>query len=130
VTSRQRRVVSKVDTLSVLRFSALLYLSIYLVVMVAAIVLWVVASVVGVVDNVESFIKGLLALDSFHFEPLLILRGMTVGGILLVLLGSGANVLVATLYNLITDVVGGIEVTVVEPAPKSPSHRRRVRSPR
>ena len=130
MTSRQRRVVSKVDTLSVLRFSALLYLSIYLVVMVAAVVLWVVASVVGVVDNVESFIKGLLALDSFHFDPLLILRGMTVGGILLVLLGSGANVLVATLYNLISDVVGGIEVTVVEPSAKSPSHRRRVRSPR
>lgn len=129
----QRRVVSKVDSLSVLRFSVLLYVSLYMVVVVAALVLWAVASVVGVVDNIESFIKGLFALQSFHFDAVAMFRGITVGGLLLVLIGSGANVLISVLYNLISDVVGGIEITVVdsEPAParEDPQHRR-VRSTR
>jgi uncharacterized membrane protein len=127
---RTRRVVSKVDSLSVLRFSVLLYLSLYLVVVVAALVLWVVASVVGVVDNIESFIKGLFALESFHFDALAMFRGLTVGGLLMVLIGSGANVLVAVLYNLISDVVGGVEVTVSERDAGEPPEPRRVRSSR
>ena len=129
----QRRVVSKVDSLSVLRFSVLLYLSLYLVVVVAMLVLWAVATVVGVVDNIESFIKGLFALQSFHFDAVAMFRGITVGGLLLVLIGSGANVLISVLYNLISDVVGGIEITVVEsdasPAKQDQQHRR-VRSSR
>jgi hypothetical protein len=127
---RVRRVVSKVDSLSVLRFSVLLYLSFYLVVVVAAIVLWVVATVVGAVDNIESFIKGLFALESFHFDGLAMLRGMTVGGLLLVMIGTGVNVLVSVLYNLISDVVGGVEVTVTELEPEPGRRQRRVRSTR
>ncbi len=127
---RSRRVVSKVDSLSVLRFSVLLYLSFYLVVVVAAAVLWVVASVVGLIDNIESFIKGLFALESFHFDALAMFRGITVGGLLLVLIGSGANVLVSVLYNLISDVVGGVEVTVIDQEPGSAPEPRRVRSSR
>lgn len=131
---RVRRVVAKVDSLSVLRFSALLYLSLYLVVVVAALVLWAVASIVGAIDNIESFIKELFALESFSFDAFALLRGITVGGLLLVLLGSGLNVLVSVLYNLITDVVGGVEVTIVEedgkPEPGRRSRHRRVRSTR
>ena len=36
---------------------------------------------------------------------------------MLVLLGTGANVLMAVLYNLTSDVVGGIEVSVLEEQP-------------
>ena len=127
---RVRRVVSKVDSLSVLRFSVLLYLSLYLVVVVAALVLWAVATVVGAIDNVESFIKGLFALESFSFDALALLRGITVGGLLLVLIGSGLNVLVSVLYNLISDVVGGVEVVVTEDDTEQPPRPRRVRSSR
>jgi hypothetical protein len=127
---RERRVVTKVDSLSVLRFSLLLYMSLYLVVVVAAVVLWTVATVVGAVDNIESFIKGLFALESFHFDPLAMFRGITIGGLLLVMLGTGGNVLVSVLYNLISDVVGGVEVTVAEDEPRPTSRHRRVRSSR
>ncbi len=125
-----RRVVSKVDSLSVLRFSVLLYLSFYLVVVVAAVVLWAVATVAGAVDNIEDVIKELFALESFRFDALAMLRGMTVGGLLLVMLGTGVNVLVAVLYNLISDVVGGVEVIVSEEQRDSAPRHRRVRSPR
>jgi uncharacterized membrane protein len=93
-------------------------------------VLWAVATVVGAVDNIERFIKGLFALESFRFDAWAMLRGMTVGGLLLVMVGTGVNVLVAVLYNLISDVVGGVQVVVsdedLEPTPR----HRRVRSPR
>ncbi len=114
---RVRRVVSKVDSLSVLRFSLLLYLSFYLVVMVAALVLWAVASVLGVVGNIESFIKGLFALQSFHFSVTQVLRGSVLGGLVLVVLGTCVNVVAAVLYNLIADVVGGVEISVLEEEP-------------
>ena len=125
---RSRRVVSKVDSLSVLRFSVLLYLSFYLVVVVAAVVLWVVATVAGAVDNIENFIEGLFALESFSFDAIAMFRGITVGGLLLVMIGTGVNVLVSVLYNLISDVVGGVEVVVSEEEPKSAPRHRRVRS--
>jgi hypothetical protein len=47
-----------------------------------------------------------------------------VGGLVLVVMGTGANVLLAVLYNLISDVVGGI-IVVFEERPT----RRRSRSP-
>jgi hypothetical protein len=47
------------------------------------------------------------------------LRASIVGGLVLVVMGTGANVLFAVLYNLISDVVGGIEVTVLEDDPGS-----------
>ncbi|HZN13650.1 MAG TPA: DUF3566 domain-containing protein [Acidimicrobiales bacterium] len=125
-----RRVVSKVDSLSVLKFSVLLYLSFYLVIVVAAVVLWTLATVVGVVDNIERFIAGLFALESFRFDALAIFRGLTVGGLVVVMIGTGANVLLAVLYNLISDVVGGVEVEIDDRKPEMAPRHRRVRSRR
>jgi hypothetical protein len=127
---RVRRVVSKVDSLTVLKFSLLLYLSFYLVVVVAAVVLWTLASVVGVVDNIERYIAGLFALESFRFDALAIFRGLTVGGLIIVMIGSGANVLVSVLYNLISEVVGGVEIEVDEVIPEMAARHRRVKSRR
>jgi hypothetical protein len=111
---RVRRVIRRVDTWTVLRFSVLFYISMLVVVMVAGILLWVAASAAGVVDNIEKFVKDLFVLDSFHFRAGLIFRSTLVGGLVLVLLGTGANVLMAVIYNLTSDVVGGIEVSVLE----------------
>jgi hypothetical protein len=111
---RVRRVVRRVDTWTVLRFSVLFYLSMLVVILVAGILLWVAASAAGVVDNFEKFIKDLFVLDSFHLRPGLIFRATLVGGLVLVLLGTGANVLMTVIYNLTSDVVGGIEVSVLE----------------
>lgn len=106
--------IRRVDTWTVLRFSVLFYLSMLVVVLVAGILLWVAASAAGVIDNVEKFVEDLFVLDSFHIRAGLIFRATLVGGLVLVLLGTGANVLMAVIYNLTSDVVGGIEVTVLE----------------
>jgi len=114
---RLRRVIRRVDPWTVLRFSLLFYGCMLVVGMVAGLLLWAAASVTGVIDNVERFIRELFALESFAFNGTLLLESTLIGGLVLVLLGSGANVLMAVLYNLTADVVGGIEVTVLEEEP-------------
>ena len=111
---RVRRVVRRIDPWSVLKLSLLFYLCLFLVVLVAGIVLWMAASALGIVDNVETFIGDLLALDDFHFVTGQILRAASLGGLVLVVLGAGANVLMSVLYNLISDLVGGVRITVIE----------------
>src|SRR5206468_11068132 len=110
---RARRVIRRFDLWSVLRFSLLFYLCMFLILLVAGIVLWLVATVTGVRHNIENFISDLIA-SRFHFLGLQLLRGAAIGGLLLVIIGSAFNVLMAVLYNLIMDVVRGIEVSVLE----------------
>lgn len=114
---RLRRVIRRVDPWTVLRFSMLFYGCMLVVGMVAGLLLWAAASTTGVIDNVERFIRELFALESFAFNGVLLLESTLIGGLVLVLLGTGANVLMAVLYNLTADVVGGIEVTVLEEEP-------------
>jgi hypothetical protein len=114
-----RRVLRRIEPWTVLRFSMLFYASLLVVFLVAGVLLWIVASLTGVVDNVETFIKDLFALDSFRFVGFKLLLGTVLGGAVLVVLGTGLNMLMAVLYNLISDVVGGVEVTVLEEDPGS-----------
>ncbi|MBV8982578.1 MAG: DUF3566 domain-containing protein [Acidimicrobiia bacterium] len=110
---RTRRVIRRFDLWSVLRFSLIFYLCMFLILLVAGIVLWLVATVTGVRGNIENFVSDLIA-SKFHFLGLQLLRGAAIGGLLLVIIGSAFNVLMAVLYNLISDVVGGIEINVLE----------------
>jgi hypothetical protein len=110
---RARQVIRRFDLWSVLRFSLVFYLCMFLILLVAGIVLWLVATVTGVRGNIENFISDLIA-SKFHFLGLQLLRGAAIGGLLLVIMGSAFNLLMAVLYNLISDVVGGIEISVLE----------------
>jgi hypothetical protein len=114
---RVRRVVRKVDAWTVLKVSVLFYASLLVVWLVAGVVLWLAASVTGVMDNIDKFIAKLFALQSFHFSVVQVLRGSVLGGIVLVVLGACINVVAAVLYNLIADVVGGVEISVLEEEP-------------
>jgi hypothetical protein len=117
---RTRQVIRRFDLWSVLRFSLIFYLCMFLILLVAGIVLWVVATITGVRGNIENFISDLIA-SKFHFLGLQLLRGAAIGGLLLVIIGSGINMVMAVLYNLISDVVGGIEISVLEAdRPQSP----------
>lgn len=115
---RSRLIIRRVDPWTILKFSVLLYLSMYFVVLVAGIVLWTVATATGVRGNIESFLGELIASDAFKFEASQILRSSVIGGALLVVIGCAANVLMAVLFNLISDVVGGIGISVEERPPR------------
>ena len=84
-----------------------------LVLLIAGILLWAAGSVVGAIDSVEKFMRA-IGFEDFRFVGSQLLRGFTAAGLVFVLLGTGLSVLVAVIYNLISDVVGGIELTVLE----------------
>ena len=100
-----------------MRVSLLLYGCVLVVAMVTGGLLWAAGNTTGAIDNVERFIQELFGLESFTFNGAQLLQSSLIVGLVLVLLGTGANVLMAVLYNLTSDVVGGIEVTVLEEEP-------------
>ena len=121
---RSRLIIRRVDPWTILKFSALLFASAYFVILVAGIVLWSIATASGVRGNIESFIGELIASDDFRFKADQLLRSSVIGGAILVVVGSLGNVLMAVLFNLISDVVGGIGISVEE-RPRRRNRRRR-----
>lgn len=69
----------------------------------------------------------------FQFEDGKIFQAFALGGVVLVLAGSAANVVLSLLFNLMSDLTGGVRVTVLEEDPPgrpksaagSPKSRRR-----
>lgn len=112
-TRVSRVVLRRVDPWSVLKVSVLFFLSVCIVLLTAGVLLWVGARTVGVIENVESFLDQ-IGFTDFQFVPGQMLRGAALGGVVLVGTGTFASVLMAVLYNLINDVVGGIRVTLAE----------------
>jgi hypothetical protein len=117
---RVRLVVRRVEPWTVLKFSVLLFATLYLVFLVAGLVLWAAATATGLRENIEKFIGELIASNDFQILGPTMLRASVLGGLILVIMGTGANVLMAVLYNLISDVVGGIIVVFEE----RPTRRR------
>jgi hypothetical protein len=111
---RVQRIIRHVDPWSVLKFSLLLYFSLFLIVLSAGVLLWLAASATDVVTGVEDFIEELFGFETFAFEPGQILTASVLGGLVLVVAGTAANVVFAVLFNLISDVVGGLRLTVIE----------------
>jgi len=109
-----RRVVRHVDPWSVLLLSLGFYLCLFIVLMVAGVLLWMIASATGTIEQLEGVIKESFAEKSFSFDGVKLFRASFLGGLILVIAGSGLNVLLCTLFNLISDLVGGIRVTVIE----------------
>ncbi|HET7721784.1 MAG TPA: DUF3566 domain-containing protein [Acidimicrobiales bacterium] len=118
---RVRLVVRRVEPWTVLKFSVLLFATLYLVFLVAGLVLWTAATATGLRENIEKFIGDLIASDDFKILGPTMMRASILGGLVLVVMGTGASVLFTVLYNLISDVIGGITVVFEE----RPSRRNR-----
>jgi hypothetical protein len=117
---RVRRVLRRVDSWSLFRFAALLYSCALLVFMAAAIGLWIVASSAGAIPSIENFITQLFALKKFHFKAVQLFVAVFGIGLVWVFAATLFTVITGVLYNLISDVVGGIEITVLEEKPIEP----------
>ena len=115
---RGRRTVRKFDVWTVTRASLLLYLALLIVFLVAGVMLWLIAGLTGTLDAVEEAIATTVAFDSFSFVGFQLFVGTALIGLIMALVGTGVNTLIAVLYNLISDVVGGIEISVEEHEPK------------
>ncbi len=108
------RTVVKIDTRTVFVVSLLFYLSGVVVLLVAGVVLWIVASLVGGIDSINHFVEQLFGYKSFSIIGLRVLLVTILAGVVLSLLGTLLNVIIAAVFNLVSDVVGGVRVAVVE----------------
>ena len=121
---RVRRLVRHVEPWSVLKVSLVLYFCAWAIMLFVGVTLWNLAVNSGLVADVENFAVELFALESFKINADQIFRFAAVGGLVLVLAGSGLTVLGAVLFNLISDVTGGVRLTVVEEETARPRPRR------
>ena len=110
---RVTRVVRHVDPWSVFKIAAIAFLVLYAIVMTAGVLLWNVAYATGTIDNIERFFES-FGWSSFEFNGGEIYHSAWIGGLFLVIGLTGLAVLAATLFNLITDLVGGMRFTVLE----------------
>ena len=110
---RVTRVVRHVDPWSVFKIAFVANILLYLMLLIAGVLLWNVAYATGTVDNVERFFES-FGWSRFEFNGGEIYRSAWVGGIFVVIGLTGLAVLLAAIFNLITDLVGGMRFTVLE----------------
>ena len=110
---RVTRVVRHVDTWSVFKVALVFNVFFYAVAMIAGVLLWQVAYATGTIDNVEKFFEG-FGWETFNFNGGQIFHNAWIAGVFVAVGMTGLAVLLATLFNLITDLVGGIRLSVLE----------------
>jgi hypothetical protein len=110
---RVTRVVRHVDTWSVFKVALVFNVFFYAVALVAGVLLWQVAYATGTIDNVEKFFEG-FGWETFNFNGGQIFHNAWIAGLFIAVGLTGLAVLLATLFNLITDLVGGIRLSVLE----------------
>lgn len=110
---RVTRIVRHVDTWSVFKVALIFNVFLYAVLLTSGVLLWQVAESTGTIDNIEKFFES-FGWETFEFDGSEIFRNAWVGGLFAVVGLTGLAVLFATLFNLITDLVGGVRFSVLE----------------
>jgi hypothetical protein len=122
---RRTVVLRRIDLWSALKVSLGLYFSIFLVTLGGLVLLWFGGRSTGVINNLESLVEqfGFAENGTFHFKGAEILKMTAVIGPILVVVGSLATVAGVALFNVLSRLFGGVELTVADgeelpPAPK------------
>lgn len=133
---RVRRIIRKIDAWTVFKVSAVLWAVVALATVLGLVMFWSVLTAAEIPDRLTEFLIEITLLtegsDPFADNDAF-LRLAIFGSIAWAVLGCGLTTLGAVMYNLISDVVGGVEIVVLEetlapaasaaPAP-APSARR------
>ncbi|MEY2711718.1 MAG: hypothetical protein RI939_18 [Actinomycetota bacterium] len=110
---RVTRVLRDIDVWSVFKVGLVVHAALYVVFLVTGVLLWNVASATGTIDNIEQFLTS-FGWESFTFKGGQLFTSSAMLGVFLVVLGTGLWVLAAVIFNLVTELVGGVRVTVLE----------------
>ncbi len=121
------RLVRHIELYSLLKVSLLFYTCMLVVGVVAGVLLWSLLQKSGAVSSVEGFVGEIFLLENFHLEGRQIFRIGVLGGMVGVLVLTLVTLIGGLLFNLISDLTGGIRVSVVEleSARPVPSRQRR-----
>ena len=108
------RVLRRIDPWSVFKISLIMYSLLYLVIVIAGVLLWRLAFTTGTIENIQGFIREAVGLKKFELNGTKLFRSSWILGIILTIGGTGLHVTLAIMFNLITDLVGGVRLTVLE----------------
>lgn len=147
-----------IDPWSVFKVSALFYLCLGLIILVAGTLLYNAGRRVGTIDQAESFVtrmgaygecvsktevergvefeedddkcdEGEVLVGGFTLDDGILFRAAAIGGAVLVVAGSIGNVLLIVLLNLLNELTGGVRHTVVKEPVARPQGSGSARSP-
>lgn len=107
-----QRTLRRVDVRTVGAFSLVFNLTMLITVLVTGIVLWVAASVLGAIGSLDHLINQAFGYQSFHLVGSELLLSTFLIGLVLVGIGTVVTVVMAVVYNLVSDVVGGLRFRV------------------
>jgi Transmembrane domain of unknown function (DUF3566) len=124
---RVRVQIRRVSPWSVLKLSLILYACLLVVILVGMTILYAILSSLGVIDTFEELLTSVWGpgegdvatgpndpVTLFEINPGYLFRIMFLIGSISTALWAAFTMFLALLYNLIADLVGGIEVTLVE----------------
>ncbi|MFV1991982.1 MAG: DUF3566 domain-containing protein [Acidimicrobiales bacterium] len=114
---RVRRTIRHVDPWSVFKIALPLCAAIYFALVVAFTVLLRAVERAGLIEKIEDFATSTLQFETFEIQMDTIERSIIVIGLVLAVVSAAALVLGAVLFNLISDIVGGIRISVIEEEP-------------
>jgi hypothetical protein len=126
---RVRRLVRRFELWSVLRIALFFHAICGAVSLGVSIVLWNVLVRLGSVEKLESFLSDLLGTADFQIDSQVLLKaGIGITGALVVL-NVVMTVLLAFIYNMLSTILGGVVVGVIEERPVKRTRRGLRRSP-
>lgn len=126
---RVRRIIRKIDPWTALKVSLVFYLVLALAIVLSLIVLWAIIESVGIPESLDSFLNRLGLFEQTSFIPTddTLLRLAVFASLAWTVLMTAFTTLAAVMYNLVSDVVGGLEVTVLEESTVVPASQAPVR---
>jgi hypothetical protein len=111
---RVRRTIKYIDPLSVLKLSFVYYVVFLALWLVVVAILYSILESMGLFDTLEDVSEGFALGWDVNITLFFVEKWAFLIGLVLVVVGSLVNVFLAFLYNLGSDLVGGIEMTFVE----------------
>lgn len=115
---RVRRIVRKIDPWTVLKVSFVFYAVLALGLVLGLVIFWAFVNQAGYPDTVESLLADLGLWDAGESPTVpdgdYLFRAVAFLGVAWAVLMTGLTTLSAVMYNLISDMVGGVEFVVLE----------------
>ncbi|MEE8407500.1 MAG: DUF3566 domain-containing protein [Acidimicrobiia bacterium] len=114
---RVRRIIRKIDPWTVLKVSVVVWAVVGLALVLGFVIFWAVLDRSGIPDQITAFLVEITLIEEGS-QPFAnteqFLRFVIFGSVVWWVLMTGSTTAFAIVYNLVSDVVGGLEVVVLE----------------
>lgn len=114
---RVRRIIRKIDPWTTLKVSAVVWAVLGLAFVLGAVIFWSVFDRAGIPEQLVDFMVEITLIEE-GTDPFAnteqFLRFLIFGSVVGWVMFTGTTVAVAVVYNLVSDVVGGLEIVVLE----------------